>query len=273
MGGRQREGAMFIRWNKFLLLMLCLFSATALAKKSTYIYTDHRFNFVKIEAMDKDELKKLEVNHPLIVSQEQMRSILKEIKLSRTFVVKKETETQDIFDERAVSFIAPKLIEALEAATDKDKITVSYLTKDPKFILRDDRLTIVTVWAHANELHFEFQKLLAKLEGDYDKRGDFSKIIARSRGLRVSLAVRDGQSYGRGTDELVVDLAHDFAKAAAETADASEIADASKTAPIIITTPPITAKERLKELEQLKEDGLVTDKEYKKKRKDILKGL
>ncbi|MBI2341444.1 MAG: hypothetical protein HYU98_01750 [Deltaproteobacteria bacterium] len=265
---------MFIRWNKFLLLLLCLFSATAAAKKSTYIYTDHRFNFVKLEAMDKDELKKLEVNHPLIVSQEQVRSILKEIKLSRTFVVKKETETQDIFDESAVNFIAPKLVEALSMATDKDKITVSYLTKDPKFVLRDDRLTIVTVWAHVNELHFEFQKLLAKLEGDYDKRGDFSRIIARSRGLRVSLAVRDGQAYGRGTDELVVDLNHDFAKAAAETADASEGASSNETIKeIIVTTPPITAKERLKELEQLKEDGLITEKEYKKKRKDILKGL
>jgi cytochrome c-type biogenesis protein CcmH/NrfG len=43
------------------------------------------------------------------------------------------------------------------------------------------------------------------------------------------------------------------------------------------TTPvveaPKTTRDRLKELDNLKADGLITEKEYKEKRKEIIKGL
>lgn len=265
----------------FTVLFLSLICSVALAKKTTYIYTDNRFDFVKIDEMSKKEAENVAASHPFTISEEQIRAVLREIKLARTFIMKKETETQDIFDERAINFLAPKLIEALSKATYKDKIIFSYLTKDPKFALRNDRLTIVDLWASDNKLHFVFEKLLAKLVGDYDKRGDFSKIIARARGLRVSLEVREGQAYGTSTDEVVVDLNYDFSKpviaaeeatpAASEQAVKSPIVQAKKGD--VAPEAPKTTKDRLKELDGLKADGLITEKEYKEKRKEIIKGL
>ena len=190
----------------FVVIGLSLFCGAALAKKTTYIYTDNRFNFVKIEEMSKKEADALATNQPFTISEEQVRAILKELKLARSFIRNKETETQDIFDESAINFLAPKLVDALSKATYKDKIIFSYLTKDPKFILRNDRLTIVDAWVSDNKVYFNFEKLMARLDGDYDKRGDYSKIVARARGLRVSLEIREGQAYGTSTDEVVVDL-------------------------------------------------------------------
>lgn len=298
-----------------LIVMLCLVTLPAFAKKTTYIYTNNRFNFVRLAELDKKAAEELAITQPITIDTEQMRAILREIKLSHSFILKKEVETQDVFDESAINFLAPKLVEALAVATDKDKVEASYLTKDPIFILRNDRLTMFSVWVHEKELHFEFDKLMAHMSGDYDKRGDFSKIVANSRGLRVSLAVRDGQSYGKSTGEVVVDLNHDFMKPATETSDAEAGTPPSSTkfsetpkeeasartdkkvirkgeggdnpkGPVFNKTEkvkpedtvgepekPLSTKERLKQLKRLKEDGLITDEEYKAKKEEIIKGL
>lgn len=265
-----------------LVVFLCLAAVPAFAKKTTIIYTDNRFNWVKIVEMNKKDSEKIKPTLPAVFTEEQLRAILKEIKLSRSVIMKKEVETQDIFDERGINFLAPKLVDALAKATDKDVVEFSYLTKDPIFILRDDRLTIGRVWVKDTDLYFAFDKLFAQLLGDYDKRGDFSKSIARAKGLRLSLDVRDGQSYGETTGELVIDTTRDFTKPAVETTDTEiattktpeKTAEAKSTAKSTPLPEPVrTVRDRLKELDQLKEDGLVTEKEYNQKKRDILKGL
>ncbi len=287
-----------------LILAICFISATAIAK-TTYIYTDHRFNSVKIESMSKSDAERRKPNQPFTISPDKMTALLKSVKLSRSFVLKKEVETQDVFDDRAVGFLASKISDALAQATNKDQIVISYLTKDPIFIMRNDRITIATLWMQGADLYINFEKLAAKLIGDYDKRGDFSKIIANAKGLRMSLEVRDGQSYGESTGMLVFDTNHDFngKPVVEEDADESAVKPKAKegkvvrqpsqdpkgpqlikrqkvkegeavapAAPVVDVTPK-TAKERLKALDQLKEDGLINDKEYTQKRKEIIKGL
>lgn len=261
--------------KNILAIILCLLPFPALAK-TNYIYTDGRFNYVKIESMGKKDLGKFAPTQPAAISGQAMEAALKEIKLARSFLLRKETETQDVFSERAVNFLSSKLVEAFSQATDKDQVVFSYLTKEPHFVLRNDRITIVRSWVKDDQLHMVFEKLLAKIDGDCDKKGNFSKVIARSKGLRMSLELRDGQSYGANTDELVIDLKHDFAKPAVVAAEVEEKSAAAespkpKTEPSPATEK--TAKERLRELETLKEDGLVTEKEYKQKKKEILKGL
>jgi hypothetical protein len=263
--------------------MLCLFTLPVFAK-ATYIYTNHRFNWVKLDGLSKKDAKEMNPNHPYSFTDEQIRAILKEVKLSRSFILKKEVETQDVFSDSAINFLAPKLIDAFRQAKPDEEVVISYLEKNPLFILRNDRITIVRMWVHGTDLHMAFEKLLAKMLGDYDKHGEFSKIVANAKSLRMALAVRDGQSYGSSMDELVIDTNHDFAKTAVATDDADmegaepgavaakkgESKDAPKTAE---PAKPKTAKERLKELNDLRNDGLLTDDEYKEKKKDILKGI
>ena len=253
-----------------LFCVFCLVSSQVLAKKSTYIYTDYRFNFVKLEEVDKKEAEQLAATHPYILKEEQIRKILGEIKLSRSFVMKKEVETQEVFSDRAINFLAHKIVEAFAKATPGEKVIISYLSKEPDFILRNDRLTIADLWVHENELHIEFEKLAAKLTGDYDKMGDFSKVVARSRGLRISLEIGEGQGLGSSASELVVNL-----NTATAVAEESVEAIAVTTVPpaAVSAQSPLTTRDRLKELGRLKDDGLVTEKEYKLKRKQILQGL
>lgn len=262
--------------KKILMILAVCFLSTNLFAKTVYIYTNNRFDYVKLVDIKKKDIAEYKLSQPISVPEENLAAMLKAVKLSKSFLVKKETETQDVFDENAVRFLAPKFVDALAQATNGQKIAFSYLTKDPKFVLRNDRVTIGNAWVSEGELHIEFEKLMAKLNGDYDKRGDYSKIIAAARGLRMSLEIRDGQKYGANMSEVVIAMDHDFNKPATmvndeEVTGKEETYVATKKSPD--TQQPRTTKERLKELESLKDDGLITDKEYKVKKKEILKGL
>ncbi len=266
-------------------LIVCLISTAVLAKTAKVIYSNGRFNEVRISDLSKKDAEKIAPTHPVTISEEKMRTYLRDLKLSRSFIISKEVESQDIFDDRAINFLAPKLIEGLSQATDKQMVEFSYLTKDPIFILRNDRLTIGRVWMKGTDLYITFDKLFAKLLGDYDKRGNTSKTVMKSRGLRISLDVRDGQSYGDSTGEIIIDTTHDFSKPATMTADAEagtapekaveEAKDKGKTAKAaaVVPEPQRTVRDRLKELDQLKQDGLITEKDYKRKKDEILRGL
>lgn len=310
--------------RSLLVILMLLVSLPAVAK-SKFIYNNGRFNYVKIETMDKSELKTRQPTQPFTISEEKMKQILQNINISRSFILKKEVETQEVFDERAVNFLAAKLVDAFAQATDKDKVVISYLTKDPIFVLRNDRLTIATMWVQGTDLYITFDKLAAKMIGDYDKRGDHTKMVANAKGLRMSIEVGEGQSYGSDTDVLVIDTTFDYSKIVKAEEPLSPQAEAKKakkeaqekarveakakedaeykvirepsddpkgaqlvkkekiknpepvkteaTAGITQAEPPKTTKARLKELDQLKDDGLITDKEYKQKRKEILEGL
>lgn len=268
----------------FIALIVFLVSTASFAK-TKMIYSDGRFNEVRISDLSKKEAERLAPTHPARFTEEQIRSYLRNVKLAREFILSKEVETQDVFDDRAINFLAPKLVQGLSEATDKQIVEFSYLTKDPIFVLRNDRVSAGKVWAKGTDLHISFGKLFAKLLGDYDKRGNSAKTLAKAKGLRISLDLVEGQSYGDSTGELVIDTTYDFNKPATEPSEkvaedgkgnkdrankAERVPDnRSPAAP----APERTVRDRLKELDQLKEDGLITDKDYKRKKNDILKGL
>ncbi len=255
-------------------IVICMMTGAVFAK-TTYIYNNKRMNYVKIEGLHKEDLKVCQPTQPVTVSEAKMRDILKAIKFSRSFILKENIEDASVFTEREVNFFAPKVIEALSQATEKDRVVMSYITKDPLFIMRNDRLTIAILWACGDDLHMRFEKLLAKLTGDYDKRSDYSKIISQSRGLRIGLELGDGQAYGKTTDELVINLNYDFNEPPPAPPVAAEPAKGKgkEAAAVVSNQPPKTTKERLKELDDLKLDGLITEKEYKLKRRAIIEGL
>jgi len=268
--------------KKLLITAVFVMASFSLYAKSEYIYTDHRFNYVKLEDLSKKDAESIQPTQPYTTTEEDMRAVLKSLKLSRNFIIKKEVEDQDIFSEKGINFLAHKLVEGLLKATDKQKVVFSYLAKEPVFVLRNDRITIGYIWAKSASIHFKFEKLYAKLLGDTDKKGDFPKLIARAKGLRIELELDACQSYGDSTSEIVVDVACATGKtkegaATAEVQptpagkDKKDKAVKETAAPV--AQAPMTTRDRLKELEQLKMDGLITESEYKRKRRDVLKGL
>lgn len=272
------------------LIILSLVPLSAFARKTTYIVTNHRFNFVKLKEVSNKEAEQRQMTHPKEITEAQMRAILESVKLSKRHLFSKEIDTQDVFDENAVNYLAPALSRAFREASPNEKIVISYLTKQPYFIVRNDRLTIADIWIHDNEMHIRFQKLYAKLMGDTDKRGTHNREIANAQGLRVDLDIQPGQMMATNDDnELIVELDHDFRSdleraAALENKQVIPAEKTTKTAKADATASTVTdtatagtesgdVRSRLSQLEQLRKEGLISNKEYKEKKKEILKDL
>lgn len=293
---------------KKILLMavaMALVSSVAFAAKTTYIVTNKRFNYVKIKEVSGNVAEERRMTHPVILDETGLRAALASVKLSRSFIISKDVDNQDVFDERAINFLAPNLVKAFEKAGPKEKIVFSYLAKNPFFIIRNDRLSICEAWIQGDELHIKFEKLYAKITGDVDKRGNEARAIANARGLRVKLELGEGQKLGiDDTEEIVLDIHHNYVKkpeapAAPESVTmagervetpnevqtpAPEIAAKGKSKKTdkkaetesVVPPPELevkTSETRLKELDELKKQGLVNKKEYEEKRKEILKEL
>jgi hypothetical protein len=302
------------RFAAIALAVIVTWPAAVLAAKTTYIATNHRFNYVKLKEVKSSVATEREMTHPKDLDTLGLKEALKSIKLSRSYIIKKEVDTQRVFDDASIDFLAHNLAKAFAQANDREEIVFSYLMKNPRFILRNDRLNLGVMWISGNELHIQFKKLYAKVTGDIDKRGNEAKAIARSRGLRIRLELGPGQHMGLGDkDELVLNLNYNYAETpesakplptttktmsgeivpvpgvgtttetTTNTAGGSTMASNSKTATPMATATTAneattagtagSVKTRLQSLETLKEEGLITDKEYKAKRKEILKDL
>lgn len=293
------------------VVVLAFCAAESHAAKTTYIVTNNRFNYVKLKEVGGKEAEALHVSHPVTIDEAGLRAALASINLSRSYVTKKEVDTQQIFDEPAIDYLAPALVRAFAQANPQEVVVFSYNSKNPYFIIRNDRLNICTAWVSGDELHIKFQKLYAKLFGDTDKRGNEAKLIAQAKGLRVKLDLGEGQKLGvDDTDEIVLSLGYNYVKkpaepekpitegvtmtgqkvplAGAEEAAAStpvpeekatkKKAKKTSTTEIAATPAPVpppqkSAKDRLEELQQLKKDKLIDQKEYEAKKKEILKEL
>lgn len=279
-------------------LIISLLPLSALARKSTYIVTNHRFNFIKLKEVKNKVAEQKQMTHPRNIEESQIRAILESIKLSKRQLFSKDIDTQDVFNEKAIDYLAPALVRAFREASPNEEVVISYLVKQPYFIIRNDRLNIANMWIHGNELHIRFQKLYAKLLGDTDKRGRHDKQIAKAQGLRVDLDLQPGQMMAIGDDkELIVELDHNFqadleraarlekkqvipdekttktAKAETTTAASTEATAATATTTTAATVDSGDIRTRLSKLEQLRREGLINNKEYKEKKKEILKDL
>lgn len=264
-----------------LALVLVLLPATLLAKRTTYIYTDNRFDFVKIEEVEHKLADKRNVNHPYKFTIEQIQGIFSSIKLHKSFVLSKKVEIQDLFDKASVEFFAPYLVEAFVKATVYDQVVLSNLVKDPRFVLRNDRLSIMSMWVSEDELHIKFAKFHAKLAGDYTQKGSVQRAANRAKGLGVKFDLQPNQFMMLG-DELVVSLSGNVdtpkkdKKLKKENKKQEEIvkeADEGVSPDVAKDAKEPSVKERMKTLKELKDAGLITDEEYKTKKEAILKDI
>ncbi len=246
-----------------LVCFVCLAAVPAQAKKNDpenvgkTIYTNYRLNFVKLENLSGKERERVHPSHPANVSIGKMREMLAAIRLSRRAFFKKEKIVEDraLFDDEALATLTPHLVQGLRRATDKEIVAFSYLFKNPRFVLRNDRFTSGKMWMEGDDLHVEFVKVYAQLTGDIDKRGYDTKIASQAKSLRILLELGPGMTFGRSKRELVLNTKETFV-AAGDNKFKEQ-----------------TTEGRLEELTRLRDMGLITKEEYEAKRRAILNQL
>lgn len=262
--------------KKFLFTCLILtiaISSCGFKNRKGYLYDNHRFNYIRLEKIG--DIKG-EINHPYTFTQPQISTILRMIEIKKGIVFTDREQEKTVFDEYSISLLTPYIVKAFETATPKQKVAFSFLIKDPKFVIKNDRLNTGSMWVEDGNLHIDFDLIYVKVSGDTDKRGyeAMRRTVQSARGLRVTLELGPGQEYGESTSELVVDLG------VAEKITDEKIKQEKALAEMGIdqnvkveVTKEKSVKSRMKELEALKKQKLITDEEYNLKRKEILEGL
>lgn len=273
----------------FLLLVLGLWSmvySSVLATKSTYVYTDRRYQSVKRVEVDADDLKDRQINQPYTFSELQLREMLSALKFDKKALFNKNEETDEvIFNQPALDLLVPNLAKAFQEAQPNEEVIFSFVTHKPKVLMRDDRLTIAKSWIEGNQLHIHFKKLMAKISNDYDKMSDVNIAISKAQGVRVSILIQPGQQFGKSTDEVLLAIP----PAESGTIDHGPLTvdqkklekpATEKAKPVSVTTatPPLptntnATEGRLQQLDSLKKKGLINKDEYQKKREEILNSL
>lgn len=264
----------------FIVLILASFS-TGSAFAGTVIYkSKNKLDFVKIEKAKKQE-KEGGLLHPHEFDPGEIRSILRSIRFNKKILLLKDIENKGLFDEGNVEFLAPYLIEAFKKANAEEVVAVSYYTREGKSVIQNDRLTIFRSFLKEDGLHMKFTKMYAKLLGDRTTMGA-DRMSQEARSLRVGLEPQPGQNrISWDPEEIVFDLATFAAggmKAPAPIVSGSE-PKKEKGKPKALgerQEPPAgekSVKERLRELDELKKDELITEKEYQRKRRELIEQL
>ncbi|MCC7344814.1 MAG: SHOCT domain-containing protein [Deltaproteobacteria bacterium] len=293
------------------IFSLVLLSVPALAARGATVYQqpNNQANFVKLEKF-KPKGPEVQLNHPHTFTDEQIRAILRSLKYSKKLILLKESKNRDIFELEYIDKFAPYLIEAFAKATPEQAVIWSVVQKRPYFIIRNDKLTSVRLWIVGDELHMDFLKVEAKLQGDYQAKTTGQRLIDEAKGVGVRIEPQQGQKFALDTtDTLIIDLKANWpqiadalddederlreeaelakkGKKVAKSPEASSAAGATTLSTTSSTTaapaparPAPSAKDqsdaqaRLTELKALKDKGLITEKDYDKKKEEILKDL
>lgn len=289
------------KWMMVVLAVVAFGGGSGAAWAGEYIYkSKNKIDFIKLDGAKKDE-KEGGLNHPHTFEADQIRQILGSIRFNKKILMLKDIENRELFDEKNTEFLAPYLIEAFQKAKSEEAVVVSYFTRDSKFVIQNDRLTVMRMYLKSDGLHIKFTKIYAKMLGDRTTQGAAASS-ANARGLRVSLELQPGQNrISWDPEELVFDL-NQFGGAvvAADTKETKKSKKEKKGKEIVAEeavkeTPAAepkpskepkkktaaepassgekSVKERLKELDDLKKDEMITEKEYQAKRKELLKDL
>lgn len=196
-----------MRYPILILVLFLVLPVAVQARKTTYVFTDRKFNTVKREELKKKELQKRgELNHPFEIDPSLLRKNLAGIRVSRKILLSEKVTESEVFNAESLDRMLPHILQAFREATLKEGVSVSFLREEKKSLVRDDRLTILDAWISGENLHLKFHKLMAKIPNNYDRIGDVHQAINRAQGLRVSLELQPGHAYGAGTDELVIPL-------------------------------------------------------------------
>lgn len=260
------------------LLYVFFGPAIALAAKTTYIYTDRRFHFVKrSELKEKEFRKRHEANHPYEFTGEQLTALLENVRVSKNMVILGEVVEREVFTPSSLSLLTPYLLQAFREAKPNEEVVFSFMTRRSTSGIQDNRLTIVESWVQGKYLHVKFRKLLAKMNiTNYDKMGDVTKAMNKAESLRVQLEVGPGQQFGDTLEEILLEIPSKTTAAALQKNKEAVVESKPVQDPREAKQTKAEAKEmeiKLKKLKHLYKKDLITREEYEQKRKEILEQL
>src|SRR3989338_1258568 len=87
------------------------------ATKSTYVYTDRRFQSVKRVEVDADDLKDRQINQPYAFTELQLREMLSALRFDKKALFNKNDEADEvIFNQPALDLLVPNLAKAFQEA-------------------------------------------------------------------------------------------------------------------------------------------------------------
>lgn len=273
-----------------VLAVAILVSPLVEAKRSDYVYRS-RANWVKLIKLSTKQLAGQTLNHPYQqVTVDQMTAMLQSLHMNKKKLFKKEEfKTSEIFSPIEARKYAPLLVKALEKASPNEVVNMAVVHRRPYFVLRNDFISILNVFAGQDGVHFYFSKLFARLDGDYQQASNVDKSIRKAKSIRVSLDAREGQILTPNGNELILNPTHNYGDAQAFAATEYTPAPknvagsvpskkmAKKTNATLKPEPTqggaYSVKTRLQQLESLKAANLISTSEYKRKRSEILNQL
>lgn len=281
----------FLKFSLLTVFLVSSFSYNGHAKNKAYIYQSN-VNWVKLVKLSKKQMAGQTLDHPAEFSNSAIEDMLLSITLNQASLFKKEVKEKEVFNSIEARKYAPFIAEALNKAGPNEVVNVSIVHKRPYFILQNDYITNINIYKTSQGLHFYFNKLYAKIVGDYKQASQMTESIQKARSLNVSLQATPGQKLAMNNGiELIMDTQHSFAdnvaafqeknqqnneenlKAKSRRKATPEKENVSSAAPTNTASEDSSLKARLQKLEDLKKDKLVTEAEYQQKRKEILQDL
>ncbi len=278
------------------LLPLLLGPSVVLAKTDTiYRQPNNPANFVKLEQIGARKAAELKLNHPYTFTEDQMADMLRSLRYSRRALFSDKEKIRQVFEEEYIEKFTPHLVKAFQEASNQEVVLFSVAQARPLVIIRNDRLTTVQMWVTGQELHIEFIKTEAKLEGDYKANTpEGQRLRENSETLRVALEPQKDQKFAfDSSKEIILDLNTNWESIVAQIEaeeerlkqeeelkkakgykkkQLSEKLDQSNASKISVKDQK-SAEARLSELKKLKDKGLISEQDYEKKKEEILSNL
>lgn len=244
------------------------------AKGKNYVYRS-RANWVKLVKLSNKQLAGVTLVHPVTeITAPQMEAMLLSLTMSKASLFKKDLNTNEIFSIEEARKYAPYLVQALKQAGPNQVVNVSVVHERPYWVIQKDFLSMINVYKDEEGVHFNFSKLFAKLTSDYEQASKLDKAINDAKSMRVGLEAQPGQKLAySSSEEVILDPNFDFVNNVNRTVVAQEKYRVGANTDDNAALQTGSASERLKALEELKAQKLISDSEYRKKRKEIMKGL
>ncbi len=261
-----------------------------------------KYNSIKLEKIDEELTAGEPVDHPALLEEAKLYNMLASLRFDKKSLILKDVENIRLFGDKDLKLLTPHFLTALRKATPEQMVSFAYVKVGRNWkVMRDDRLITGKMFVRGGELYVSFTKLNAKIFGDYQRAGS-ERILQRAKDLRVSLDAKGGQRLLNGkfialkfnhnyhadlmrlaADERALKAAKKaeqvndeipLPRSTSTTAQNDVPLPASRrTAPAASAPASGDAKLRLETLEDLKNKKLISEREYKRKRKEILDSL
>ncbi len=260
-------------FKKLILTMVCvafLVSACSwsLLKKDNVVFQEGQHTWVKIEEAN-DDLEPF--NHPVDLSAEDIERALSSITYFKPgffSITGKEGDEYDLFTDKEIDMIAAPIAEAFSRAGSTEWIDFSVYNFRGQAFLGNFIITDGVMFIKDGEFNVAFRNMAVKAAPDSRELN----TLDPTKSYREFRKVVPHNDQDKIEDNWLA-LNLDSMKAQEKEAtppEAEAEAEASDKGPPAEERP---AKERLKYLQELYDEGLITEEEYKKKRKEILEDL